>query len=199
MIRKNFFTKTSLIAVITLSTVISSPLKAQFVLPVLPDQIVDAVTTRNLGVGNSQPDDVVVNCDMLLTQTGKPVLGIVWDEGCKSNNVYAYFRDVSTGLEARVQIDGSRPDIAIADMPFNPGKYRAIITHYDRNNYVWITMYDLQGIGTPGFTATYFTDYQVTLSAYPAPFFDSDPMPHIDMWIDVWCNGNPNGFPPLPV
>ena len=177
---------------------VSNLCNAQFVAPSLPDQIVDPVTTRNLGVGNSRPDDVVVNCDMLLAHTLKPVLGIVWDEGCKSNNVYAYFRDVSTGLEARVQIDGSRPDIVIADNPSFPGRYRAIIAHYDRSNRVWITMFDLIGIGTPGFAATYFTDYQITAVSYPAPFYDTDPMPHIDMWSNPLCNANINGTPPLP-
>ncbi len=160
---------------------------AQFVTPTIPDQFIANVTTPS-----PCHDDLVVNCDMLQTSAGgMPIKAVAWDD--RIGSTYLYFEDNAGNAAPIEQFEGLRPDIVLADDKFNPNNYRAAVVYIDGGYYPHINFYLLTGVGTSSFTVT--QTGSIPLSPNPVNhntlgiLYDSEGMPHIDMWSDV---NNPN-------
>lgn len=166
-----------------------------FITPMLSDQFLSNVTTSILGTPNTGADDVTINCDMLNDGGGNAIKAIAWDEGSRSDAGHLYFED-GQGNDVFLQFRGVHPDIVLGHSD-NLGDYRAAVVYIVRVNtntsYAMIDFYDLTGLGTTGFTATYANTVQ--LSSNLGIIYDTDPVPHIDMWSDDVAGTQINGLP----
>ncbi len=135
---------------------------------------------------------------MLSDAHARPIKGIAWDEGTRSNQGHLYFED-GHGNDVFLQFHGVHPDIVLGNSD-NSNDYRAAVVYILRVNattsYPMIDFYDLTGLGTTGFTATHTGTLQLSTTNLGI-IYDTDPIPHIDMWSDDTPGAQINGYPAM--
>jgi hypothetical protein len=165
----------------------STTLQAQ-IPATLPDVWVSDVTTTNSYIPDPIIDDVVVNSDMITdVNSDLPIKAIAWDEGARSQTTHLYFED-GAGNRASFPyggrtINGHRPDIVLGNDINNPTQnYRAAVVYVDQNDYIHVQFYTLKNAGTPNFEAVFSNSIPLAKEQQSLPYYDTDPLPHIDMW-----------------